>query len=165
MNLSSASPGDFKAVSGFVPRVLSKEDHLERLSRKGLVIYHALYHIKQFDPYAVEALEAPLSFPRLVEKFFRDNDALEEGTDRDFFNVRPDLLSLDYPKAQIRFHELEDTNFLPSHKLDRYVQLYKYGDADSVDVQLFVYDRYGMNPRQISLKILSIVIPPFVQRA
>ena len=161
MNLSSATPADFQKVSGFVPHVLSKKEHIQRLNHKGLVFYHALFYIKKFDPYAVETFEAPFSFPHLIEKFFKDNDALEETMERDFFNIRPDLLALDYPNAQIRFHEIEDTSSLRPAKLARYVKLFEYGDADDVDVQLFVYDRYGMHPRKIALNVLSIIIPPF----
>jgi len=157
MNLSPVDTATFKAVCHFDRKTPTREDHFKRLNEKGAIYYHALLHVKQQDPFAIERLEAPFSFPKLIKQFFKENNAYEEGTSWKAFNLLPDLLAIDYQNFQLRFHEIEDTHPLEKPKLAKYIRLFEYGDADALGVRLFVYDRYGLHQRELSLSSLSII--------
>lgn len=162
MNISPISDEAFFRKPRFNRAHISHDKFLDRLGSsgpsKGLVYYHALTAVKKLDPLAVEAIEIPTSVPKVLWDFFKHFGALEVDTKPNFFDIRPDLLSLDYEAKQVCFHEIEDTNPLSSFKLGRYVRIFEYADADELAVGLFIYDRYGYNQRKIDLGMLSILI-------
>ena len=141
--------------------VPEQAEYYQRLNRMGAVYYHALAMIRKGDPYAVEPIEAPETLPQLIRKFFRYNEALEDEGDIRHFNLKPDLLAIDYVENELRFHEIEDTSPLRPEKLRRYIRLFEYADADGLCIRLYVYDRYGLSRRELDLPTLSIITSGF----
>ena len=64
----------------------------------------------------------------------------------------PDLYEIDHENRMIRIFEIEDTHPLKDAKLRRLVLWWFSVDNNlEFDVELRVYDRYGMNERKLSL--------------
>lgn len=107
MNLSPVDEALFFQTCRFRRRKIDSQAFWDQLGAIGLVYYHALVAVKRFDPFAVEARETNSTSPTLLIDFLKHFGAFNEDSDRAFFNLRPDLLSINYVNTQIRFHEMK----------------------------------------------------------
>ena len=142
----------------------STQDVIDDINKDGLILTHAIAYVKMADPKAVYPRDCEGSFPQLALAFYRrhvDTDADPEFNTEQFrnlFNLLPDLFSFDEDTGTIVLHEIEDTHPLENTKIMRILRAFNYLDAESLGLRLFVYDRYGMNKRELDLPQLAIMV-------
>ena len=78
--------------------------------------------------------------------------------------IIPDLFEIDRDKKVIRLFEIEDTHPLTNEKLELLVEWWGALDFHSIELELFVTDRYGFNIRKLDLAAvcfhLKLNLPP-----
>jgi hypothetical protein len=142
----------------------SNEDVIGDINRDGLVLTHAVEHVKMADLKAVYPRDCKESFPRLALAFYRRH--AEDASDPEFdekqfrriFDLRPDLFSFDDADGVITLHEIEDTHPIPHDKLAKILTAFDYLDAEDLRLRLFVYDRYGLGQRELNIPLLTIMV-------
>ena len=92
-------------------------------------------------------------FKKALRKFVLDNidnEALESVDDivNEIGRYLPDLFLIDKKLVVI---EVEDTSKLSEPKLQAYCRLWDALDYYSLEMELYVTDRYGLNPQKIPL--------------
>jgi hypothetical protein len=142
------------------------QDVIDDINRDGLVLTHAVAHVKMEDPKALYPPDCKDSFPKLALAFYRRHvgedchPELDEKGFRRIFDLRPDLFSFDDADGQIVLHEIEDTHPIPHEKLVKILRAFDYLDAESLTLRLFVYDRYGLNKRELNIPLLTTMVGP-----
>lgn len=118
--------------------------------------------IKKDDLLAMEPVESFEPFPKLALKLLKQAGDLdgEMPESKKLFNLKPDLFSVDFKAVEIRLHEIEYIHACENLKLQNIIEAFNYCDAEGVSLRLFIYDRYGLNKRELDLSILSTIIGP-----
>jgi hypothetical protein len=70
-------------------------------------------------------------------------------------NFIPDLWRIDEKQSTIYLYEVEDTNPISNAKLAKLNEYWWAVDNDYWSIKLVVFDRYGLNPREINLEDFS----------
>lgn len=71
-------------------------------------------------------------------------------------SFRPDLWYVDSDKCEIILLEIEDTSPLKNKKIESLVNFWWFMDNESWSVKCWVFDRYGLNPRQVDLQAIAM---------
>ncbi len=90
------------------------------------------------------------SFMKTISKIWKEEEGEHFPLQKSLFIV-PDLFKIDYKNKEIHCHEIEDSSMLSKGKLFKYIDLWFYYDSVFWIVRLFVYDRYGLNKRELPL--------------
>ena len=141
---------------------------------RSLVYDLAVAHVRRFDSRAVDSRKhhREHSFHQTLKRsLFADrsdgvNDAerpeFEKSLEHSWTQLWrpsfvPDLWYVDAENCDIHLFEIEDTNPLSSRKLAKLVDFWWSMDNEGWDVYCTVFDRYGLQPRQINLQRTGFV--------
>jgi len=76
----------------------------------------------------------------------------------------PDLWRIDSDRRKIYLYEIEDTHPLSNEKLSKLHDYWWDLDAEGWLLYLTVFDRYGLNPREIDLTEFAFGMIPVMER-
>jgi hypothetical protein len=137
--------------------------------RYSLVYELAVANVRRFDRRAIDTREASRSdsFPQTLERaliaeYARDiteeereeHEKLMDTCWRDDWRPSfvPDLWFVDVDSRVVHIFEIEDSSPLTPSKLKRLVDFWWAMDDEAWDVKVVVFDRYGLQPRNIDLQ-------------
>jgi len=139
---------------------------IDDINRGCLILVHAVEHVKMADPKAICPQDCKETFPKLVLSFYcrhvetESDPEFDEQEFRWIFDLRPDLFSFDDADGTIVLHEIENTHPITHEKMGKILRAYNYLDAEELCLRLFVYDRYGLNKRELNIPLLTIMVGP-----
>jgi hypothetical protein len=137
--------------------------------RRSLVYDLAVANVRRFDRRALDPRHNSRndSFPQTLKRALIAEHACDitEAERKDHAELMewcwnnkwrpsfvPDLWYVDPTNRDIYIFEIEDTSPLTSLKLSKLVDFWWSMDNEGWDVHVFVFDRYGLQPRRINLQ-------------
>jgi hypothetical protein len=86
----------------------------------------------------------------LIQKEFEEKLACWTPT------FRPDLWFIDSDKREVILLEIENTSPLQNKKIESLVNFWWFMENECWNVKCWVFDRYGLNPRQVDLQEIAM---------